>query len=250
MDARLSAAPVLAEFGALVKTWVPLQALYVGGSLAGGDYRPGVSDLDVTAIVTGQLGGVDRRRLEQRHVQLEERCRSTAALHCIYVDANRLSDAGAEHPMWSDRRIRDRPLSALARIELVRLAVTLYGPSPDTFFGEPDAAALRSAARAELTGYWQSAVAKPSLWLSDWCVDLGLVTIARADAAIHEDCLITKREAIDRLGRYGVPEALVHEIRLRRDGKSRDQSLVHRARRGRIARRLVARRIAELSELH
>jgi hypothetical protein len=67
-----------------------------------------------------------------------------------------------------------------------------------------DPAALKDAARAELAGYLSMAVGKPHLWLQDGYVDLGLVTLARAEATLTEGRLITKREAMERLPRLGV----------------------------------------------
>jgi hypothetical protein len=153
--------------------------------------------------------------------------------------------------MWSDRRLTGRRLSEMTWVELVRTGISVYGRPPSAFFRDASsAAALRRAVHAELVGYWQGAVDQPSMWLSDWCVDLGLVTIVRADAALREDRLITKREAIERLNRYGVPESLAQEIRQRRDGLSVPRSLLDRARRGWTARRLVARAISDLTVAH
>jgi predicted nucleotidyltransferase len=64
---------------------VAVEALYVGGSLATGDYRPGVSDLDVVAIITERFGDEGRRGLEQCHWDFERRFPSAAGLHCIYA---------------------------------------------------------------------------------------------------------------------------------------------------------------------
>jgi hypothetical protein len=109
-----------------------------------------------------------------------------------------------------------------------------------------DDGALRAAVRAELTGYWKRALRWPWVWLTDWCVDLGLLTLARAEAALKEGRLITKRDALDRLDRFGVPADLVHQISRRRQGESTPLRITQRLRRACTARRLVARGLRTL----
>jgi hypothetical protein len=67
-------------------------------------------------------------------------------------------------------------------------------------------------------GYWSDALQKPDLWLQDVYVDLGLLVLARAQAALEDGRLITKREAIPLLPRLGVSPDLTAEISARRYG--------------------------------
>jgi hypothetical protein len=110
-----------------------------------------------------------------------------------------------------------------------------------------DRTALQAAARAELSGYWSSAVRKPWLWFHDVYVDLGLLTLARVEATLADGRLITKQEALTRLDRFGVAEDLVREIASRRDGDDIALTPIQRARRAAIARRLVSRGIRALT---
>ena len=50
-DPRLAPAPVVARFAGSLGAVVDLVAFYAGGSLGTGDYRPGISDLDLAAVV-------------------------------------------------------------------------------------------------------------------------------------------------------------------------------------------------------
>ena len=115
--------------------------------------------------------------------------------------------------------------------------------APASLFAPIDAAELRAAARAELTGFWAGAVRKPHLWLQDVYVDLGLLTVARVEATVTEDRLLTKAEALSRLDRFGVPPGLVEEIARRRKGEAVVLTDAERATRAEVARTIVAQAI-------
>ncbi len=87
----------------------------------------------------------------------------------------------------------------------------------------------------------------PWLWLDDVHVDLGLLTVARAEATITEGRLITKREALTRLGRLGVGHELAQELTRRWEGQAVSLTVGQRLRRAYTARRLVARGLRTLS---
>jgi hypothetical protein len=246
VDSRLVPAPVVAIFAQAVRPLVDMVALYAGGSLASGDYRPGVSDVDLVAVIAAPLGSRQRRELRRFHEMFERDHPSAAWLHCIYVPRDGLADAEAKHSIWAHRRIGRRQLSGVARAELLRHGITVDGPPPCQLLPPMDDGALRVAVRAELTGYWTRALRWPGVWLTDWCVDLGLLTLARAEAALAEGRLITKREALDRLDRFGVPADLVRQISRRRQGEGTPLRVAQRIRRGYAARRLVARGLRTL----
>jgi len=98
-----------------------------------------------------------------------------------------------------------------------------------------------------LTGYWSGAVRKPWLWFDDLYVDLGLLTLARVEATLEDGRLITKREAITRLHRFGVDAELIEQIAQRRHGETVTLSRVARARRAYAARRCMVQGIRGLT---
>jgi hypothetical protein len=246
VDFRLVPAPVVAAFAQAVRPLADVVALYVGGSLASGDYCPGVSDLDLVAAVAAPLGPQQRQELRRFHETFEQEHPSAAKLHCLYVPRDGLADVEARHWMWAHGRFGQRHLSGVARAELLHNGITVYGPPPCELLPPMDDGALRVAVRAELTGYWKRALRWPQVWLTDWCVDLGLLTLARAEAALTESRLITKREALDRLDRFGVPADLVQQISRRRRGEGTPLRVAQRVRRAYTARHLVARGLRAL----
>ena len=246
MDPRLDQAPVVAAFADAVLPVAGVVGLYCGGSLAMGDFRPGVSDLDLAAVVAAELDERQQADLVALHERLLREEPTAAKLHCAYVPQDALADLGAGHLTWAHGELYRRPFSGIARAELLHAGITVHGPPPADLLPAVDEATLHQAARDELIGYWTAAVRKPQIWLHDVYVDLGLLTLARVEATLTEGRLITKAEALDRLDRFDVPDALVREIAHRRQGGTLTLTSLQRIRRAAIARRLVARGIRTL----
>jgi hypothetical protein len=245
-DPRLAPVPVVARFAESLGAVVDLVAFYAGGSLGTGDFRAGASDLDLAAVVGSAPDPAAEAALTRLHQELAEADDAAAKLHCFYLPRDRLADPAEEQLNWAHGELYRRPFTVVGRAELLRHGITVLGPEPASLFAQVDAAALRAAARAELTGFWAGAVRKPHLWLQDVYVDLGLVTVARVEATLTEDRLITKQEALTRLDRFEVPGWLVEQIGRRRAGDSVTLTAADRAGRAVVARRIVARAIDTL----
>lgn len=244
MDPRLSRAPVLTPFADAVHGLVA--GLYVAGSVASGDYRPGVSDIDAVALVDRTPRPALREVLVDTHERLSGTVEGANALHCVYCARPAVKNLSYRHWTWAFGELFRRPLSGIARAELLADPVVIIGPPPSAWLPPMPDAALRDAARAELAGYWTTALRKRSIWLEDVYVDVGLTTLARADATIREGRLVTKTEAIGRLASLGVPCGLVDEIGCRRAGGEVRQSDAERRRRAIVVRNLLRERIAGL----
>jgi hypothetical protein len=106
--------------------------LLVAGSLATGDYVPGVSDLDLVALTAGPVGPARQEILAGLHRELDQGVARGLDLGCVYVDAGRLADLGALHPMWTHRSLVQRSLSGVTRAELVRHGFAVLGRPPAT----------------------------------------------------------------------------------------------------------------------
>jgi hypothetical protein len=236
----------VATFAQAVCRVADVIGFYAGGSLAMGDFRPGTSDLDLAAVIATDLDDRrcdDLRELHERFLRQEP---SAAKLHCVYLPVGAVADPLTEHLTWAHGELYRRAFTGVARAELLHDGITVFGPQPCELLPNIDLPALQAAARAELSGYWSGAVRKPWLWLDDVYVDLGLLTLARVEATLTDGCLITKREAITRLHRFGVHEDLVREIAARRRGETVTLTAIQRAHRAVTTRRLVSRGISTL----
>lgn len=110
--------------------WV--SELFVGGSAATGDYVRGVSDLDLVAVTSSEVGPKRRADLVALHRDLDSGAAAGLRLGCVYVHETSLGDLHAAHPTWTHGMLVDRCLSGVARAELVRSGYAALGRAPKT----------------------------------------------------------------------------------------------------------------------
>ena len=190
--------------------------LWVGGSLATGDYVPGVRDLDLVAVVDGAVTPERRRTITELHRDLDEGVAMGTDLGCQYVEAGRLLDREVLHPTWTHGAMVNRILSGITRVELVRAGYAVVGRPPTDLLPPVSDDEVREAARAELRGYWAWASRRPLMWLSPAIADLGLTSMARGRHALETGQLLTKSAAVERAA---APAWLVDQLRARRRGE-------------------------------
>ena len=190
--------------------------LLVAGSLATGDYVPGVSDLDLVALTSRPVGATQREILASLHRGLDQGAAQGLDLGCVYVDAGRLADLGALHPTWTHGSLVQRSLSGVTRAELVRHGFAVLGRPPAAVLPEVTDDDVRRAARAELCGYWAHAARRPLWWLNPVIADLGLTSMARGRHALRTGQLLTKTKAIEQAH---APAWLKDQLRARRQGQ-------------------------------
>ena len=190
--------------------------LLVAGSLATGDYVPGVSDLDLVALTGGPVGGARQEILAGLHRALDRGAAQGLDLGCVYVDAGRLADTGALHPTWTHGSLVDRILSGVTQAELVRHGFAAMGRPPAAVLPEMTDDDVRCAARAELCGYWGWAARRPLMWLDPVLADLGLTSMARARHTLETGQLLTKTRAIKQAH---APAWLRDQLHARRRGE-------------------------------
>jgi hypothetical protein len=190
--------------------------LLVAGSMATGDYVPGVSDLDLVALTGDPVGPARQAILTGLHRELDQGAAQGLDLGCVYVDAGRLADLGALHPTWTHGSLVQRGLSGVTRAELVRHGFAVLGRPPAAVLPEMTDDDVRRAARAELCGYWARAAHRPLWWLNPVIADLGLTSMARGRHALLTGQLLTKTQAIEQAH---APAWLKDHLRARRQGQ-------------------------------
>jgi hypothetical protein len=190
--------------------------LLVAGSLATGDYIPGVSDLDLVALTGGPVGMARQETLAGLHRELDRAAAKGLDLGCVYVDSGRLTDLEALHPTWTHGSLVQRGLSGVTRAELARHGFAVLGRPPAAVLPEMTDDDVRRAARAELCGYWARAARQPLWWLNPVIADLGLTSMARGRHAVQTGQLLTKTQAIEQVH---TPTWLKDQLRARRQGQ-------------------------------
>lgn len=190
--------------------------LLVGGSAATGDYLPGVSDLDLVALVSGPLSAARMRTLSAMHADLDEGDAVGLQVGCAYVQDTLLHQSGALHPTWSHGTLVRRSLSGIARVELARHGYAVFGRAPRDLLPAVSDDDVRRAAYDELTGYWAKAASRPWWWLDPVIAELGLTSMARGRYALASGQFLSKTLAIDLAH---APPWLIDQLRARRRGQ-------------------------------
>jgi hypothetical protein len=204
--------PLLDGFVTSVRSVADVEAVWLHGSLALGDYQVGRSDLDVIAVVSSPPPPA----VADVHRELISRDPLAAKLHCSYMLTSQLADLSVRHPTFAQGEYFDRPVTPVTRRELAIGNRTLYGPAPAELLPPVSDDELFAFIRRDLRGFWLPAAWKRKPWYHDIWVDLGLLTIARAHVTLATGDLITKRAAFEVLPRLGAPADVVEDIRRRR----------------------------------
>ncbi|BEL04200.1 nucleotidyltransferase domain-containing protein [Actinoplanes sichuanensis] len=208
--------PVLQQFGTELDGLGWVSDLLVAGSVATGDYIPGVSDLDLVAVTIGPVDRDRRAALSSLHQRVDRSIGVGLKLGCAYIDCDQRENVQTPHPTWTHGQLVDRAVSAVTRAELVRYGYAVFGRAPQALFPPMTGNDIREAARAELTGYWTWAARRPWIWLDPIIADLGLTSMARGRHALRTGDLLTKTRAIEQAA---APPWLVDQLRARRRGE-------------------------------
>jgi hypothetical protein len=205
--------PSVAELGRRLSALGGVTDLLVAGSLATGDYVPGVSDLDLVALTAGPVA-IDE--LTALHRELDAGVAAGDKLGCVYVPAEALADRAARHPTWTHGQLVHRILSGVTRAELSRHGYPVFGRPPAAVFPPVTAADIRAAAHDELTGYWAWAARRPWLFLDPGMAELALTSMARGRHARRDGELLTKTRAVQQAA---APPWLITRLAARRRGE-------------------------------
>ncbi len=208
--------PCVPELGRRLSEAGWITDLWVAGSLATGDYVPGVSDLDLVAIADGPVDAGRTNLVSSIHQELDWGTAKGCDLGCVYVDARWLQDVRRRHPTWTHGGLVSRTLSGITRAELALHGYAVLGRQPSAVLDPVGPEDVRLAARAEVSGYWRDAARHPWWWLDPVMPDLGLTAMARARHAVSTGQLLSKSRAIEEAA---APLWYVAQMRARRRGE-------------------------------
>ncbi|WP_329287040.1 nucleotidyltransferase [Streptomyces sp. NBC_01455] len=208
-------ARLLDRFLAGLDAFAPL-ALWAHGSLAGGDYQEGRSDLDLIAVLPDPVPLATVRGLVRLHHRLREDQPLARRLHCGYPTPATLAGAERSYVTWAHDRLLRRPVTPVTRRELHAFGRVLHGERPEGLLPPVPDQELRAFVVRDQKEFWRPAVDKARLWKQDVWVDLGTITFARATVTLREGRLVSKREALELLPGLGAPAEVVEDVRRRR----------------------------------
>ncbi|MER5471942.1 nucleotidyltransferase domain-containing protein [Streptomyces sp. NPDC002685] len=193
-------------------------ALWAHGSLAGGDYQEGRSDLDLIAVLEDPVGFGTVRGLIRLHRRLRADEPLAAQLHCSYLTPGTAADAETSYITWAHNGPMRRPVTPVTRRELHAFGRVLHGGPPADLLPPVPDQELRAFVVRDQKEFWRPSVDKAGLWTRDVWVCLGTITFARASVTLRDGRLISKGEALDLLPGLGAPVEVVDDIRSRRYG--------------------------------
>ncbi|WP_282702139.1 nucleotidyltransferase domain-containing protein [Streptomyces sp. CC219B] len=192
-------------------------AVWAHGSLAGGDYQEGRSDLDLITVLPGPVTPRVVWRIALTHARLRNEPLA-AKLHCTYLTPATADDTDRSHLTWAHQKLFRRPVSPVTRRELHAFGRVLHGRGPAGLLPAVSDRELGAYVVRDQRDFWRRAVDNPRLWTQDVWVDLGMVIFARATVTVRDGRLISKGEALDLLPELGAPVEVVEDIRGRRYG--------------------------------
>lgn len=201
-------------------------AVWAHGSLGGGDYQEGRSDLDLIAVLNGPVTARTAWRAARLHARLRHDPLA-AQLHCTYLTPGTADDTERKHLTWAHRQLFRRTVTPVTRRELHTFGLLLHGEPPTALLPPVSDIELDAFVVRDQKEFWRPAVDRARLWDQDVWVDLGLLTFARATATLRDGRLISKRDALDLLPALGAPAEVVGDIRRRRYGQ-RAEEVPHR----------------------
>ncbi|MEU6511717.1 nucleotidyltransferase domain-containing protein [Streptomyces sp. NPDC046942] len=212
------------------------RAVWAHGSLAGGDYQEGRSDLDLIAVLPAPVSLRTIRRVVSLHRGLRTEPLASK-LHCSYLTPAGLDDPDRSHLTWAHQHVMRRPVTPVTRRELHDFGRVLHGEAPAGLLPTVPERQLRAFVVRDQRDFWRPNVDRARLWKRDIWIDAGLLTFARATVTLRDGRLISKREALAELPALGAPTEVVEDITRRRydpDAPAADDTW--RARRAELTR--------------
>ncbi|BCL31456.1 nucleotidyltransferase domain-containing protein [Streptomyces aurantiacus] len=205
---------LLDRFRAELRDLAPV-AVWAHGSLGGGDYQEGRSDLDLIVVLEGPITVRTVWRVARLHARLRAEP-LVAKLHCSYLTPGTAADAERRHLTWAHQQLFGRPVTPVTRRELHAFGLVLSGERPERLLPPVTDGELAEFVVRDQRDFWRREVDRVGNWTQDAWVDVGLTTHARAAVTLKDGRLITKREALDLLPDLGAPVEVVADIRRRR----------------------------------
>ncbi|MFJ9737936.1 nucleotidyltransferase [Streptomyces sp. NPDC101166] len=193
-------------------------AVWAHGSLAGGDYQEGRSDLDLIAVLREPITARTVWEVAVAHARLRTEPLADL-LHCTYLTPATASGSERRHLTWAHGRLFRRTVTPVTRRELHTFGRVLHGGAPAESLPPVPDLELEAFVVRDQRDFWRPAVDEARLWTRDVWVDLGLTTFARAAVTLREGRLISKREALAELPGLGAPAEVVEDVRRRRYGQ-------------------------------
>ena len=139
-------------------------AVWAHGSLAGGDYQEGRSDLDLIAVLEGPVPLGTVRQVARLHRRLRADEPLAEKLHCSYLTPDTMAGAERSHLTWAHDQLMKRPVTPVTRRELHAFGLVLHGKPPEGLLPPTSDRELDAFVVRDQKEFWRPAVRKARLW--------------------------------------------------------------------------------------
>jgi hypothetical protein len=156
---------LLGRFVNAVQPVVPLVSVWAHGSLAGGDYQPGRSDLDLIAVLGRPCTAAEEHQLAEVHESLGSASALASGLHCSYCAAGELDDAARLHLTWAHEEFMRRRVTPVTRRELHDFGLVLYGEAPAALLPPVTGGQLAGFVVQDLGSFWLPSLDHRERWI-------------------------------------------------------------------------------------
>jgi hypothetical protein len=230
---------VVTRYLAMVDSELPghIEALYLEGSVALGDFHPHTSDIDFVAVTKAPLDAAAIATLERIHARLREQ-RRRPFFDGSYVTWEDLAGDPAQSgpgPHVHEGRLQAADRGGNSPVTwhtVARHGVTYRGPAPSKIEIHTDPARLAASIESNLDAYWGRLLDRASTVRSSWgmaaLTPYGVVWIVTGVSRLHYTLATGEITSKDGAGRHALvtfPERwhrIVREaLRIRRADQAR-----------------------------
>lgn len=138
-------------------------AVWAHGSLAGGDYQEGRSDLDLIAVLDRPISPRTTWRLAKGHARLRDEPLAPN-LHCTYLTPDAVENSARPHLTWAHEQLFKRPVTPVTRRELHTFGRVLHGKGPAGLLPPVPDLELDEFVVRDQRDFWRPKLEKAERW--------------------------------------------------------------------------------------
>ena len=199
--------PLLSAYQIALQTQLPtlIQGLYIGGSIALGEFNPRLSDIDFLTILRRPATTAELQQLKTIHKTLATQY-PQAPLSGSYILPDGLGKQAHEvapHPYFHDHTFHESghfEINFVTWWVLKYYGITLMGPEPQTLSFDVDWRELRAAMHTNLNTYWRGWTSGRQAVIglaSDEGIQWAVTGVSRLFYSFHESDITTKVRAAE-----------------------------------------------------
>lgn len=190
---------------------LPIDGVYLYGSLCLGGFDQGSSDIDLLALTSQRLAAEEVDRLRVLHDDLQRAVPMAHRLDLTYLpllDATSSQASAITCPVVRDGDFfaaGSGDVNAVTWWQIQHDGLVLHGPPLSSLVPPVAWDAVEAAMHHNLTVYWPARAAEPDRFLDDYWVQFAVTTLCRILTTLDAQQLETKNAAVARWAQHLPP---------------------------------------------